>query len=70
MKNTFKFGFLAIAFGVVIASCGGAKTEETPAVDTTVVAPVVETPAVDTTTAPVVDTTVKTAVDTTVKAAH
>ena len=53
MKNSFKFGFLALAISLSVAACNSTKTEEAatdsvPAVDTTVVvdsAAVVDTAA-------------------------
>ena len=44
MKNSFKFGFLALAISLSVAACNSTKTEES-AVDT---AAVVDTMAVDT----------------------
>jgi len=44
MKNSFKFGFLALAISLSVAACNSTKTEEA-AVDT---AAVVDTMAVDT----------------------
>ena len=56
MKNSFKFGFLALAISLSVAACNSTKTEEAatdsvPAVDTTVVADstaVADTTAADT----------------------
>ena len=49
MKNSFKFGFLALAISLSVAACNSTKTEEAatdsvPAMDTTAV---VDTAAVE-----------------------
>ncbi len=56
MKNSFKFGFLALAISLSVAACNSTKTEEAatdsvPAMDTTtavVDSAVVDSAAVDT----------------------
>jgi hypothetical protein len=56
MKNSFKFGFLALAISLSVAACNSTKTEEAatdsvPAMDTTAVvdtAAVVDSAAADT----------------------
>lgn len=61
--KTLFFALLISASGMIVSCAGGEGTEETPAADTTAVAPVVETPVVEET--PVVDSTA-TATDSTV----
>ena len=48
MKNSFKFGFLALAISLSVAACNSIKTEEAAADSAVVDSTVVDTMAVDT----------------------